>query len=84
MGKKIIKTKIRCLQDIGFPGALPLALIIHTEGAVVSCRGNPLWLPLRYWLIDKYQKLYASVLNAPDIFPYDTPRLHDVFYYQHS
>jgi len=30
---------------------------------VVSCRGNPLWLPLRYWLIDKYPKIYASVLN---------------------
>ncbi len=41
-------------------GALHVGLPLRT---VVSCRGNPLWLPLRYWLIDKYQKIYASVLT---------------------
>ncbi|OQY43588.1 MAG: hypothetical protein B6247_31450, partial [Candidatus Parabeggiatoa sp. nov. 2] len=43
----------------GIVRALHVGLPLRT---VVSCRGNPLWLPLRYWCIDKYQKIYASVL----------------------
>jgi len=36
---------------------LPLLMVAPSYGCPF------LWLPLRYWLIDKYQKIYASVLT---------------------
>jgi len=47
----------------GWRNVLAMTIYFEYPNYFWECLQYPLWLPLRYWLIDKYQKIYASVLT---------------------